>query len=305
MVAGVGCAQDVWENEIKVIKQQCLTGEVPLKGGISICSFDNRGIGRSTCPELKEDYSIEKMAKDCLALMNHLNWPTAHLIGHSMGSMISTRVAILAPEKVDSLTLIATARRFADLWPRSLKSLGLFVSMLFSPLDAEGRALLDLKCHFTQEYLEEDMPLPEEKGRNGHGNEQKTLKRRESLKHEYMRKASIKHNHQPDHGFKGQMYACRCHFVSSAEIEKLRQTTFPFLMIHGTLDHIIPWQAGQRFFLMMKNRSKFMLLHGAHFLSRERVDEVVNAVLQQILHGSSTHKTTAVKVAVAPLPTNQ
>ena len=88
--------------------------------------------------------------------------------------------------------------------------------------------------------------------------------------------------------------------MSTAEIEKLRQTAFPFLMIHGTLDHIIPWQAGQRFFLMMKNRSKFMLLHGAHFLSRERVDEVVNAILQQILHGSAASKNP--KVTVTPSP---
>ncbi len=86
---------------------------------------------------------------------------------------------------------------------------------------------------------------------------------------------------------------CRCHFVTAEEIEELRKTTFPFLMIHGTQDYIIPWQAGQKFFLMLKNRSKFMLLHGAHFLSRERVDEVVNAILQQVSEGF--HKKEALK----------
>ena len=75
--------------------------------------------------------------------------------------------------------------------------------------------------------------------------------------------------------------------MSMREIEALRETSFPFVMIHGTEDYIIPWQAGQKFFLMLKNRSKFMLLHGAHFLSRERVDEVVNAILQQVFEGSN------------------
>ena len=75
--------------------------------------------------------------------------------------------------------------------------------------------------------------------------------------------------------------------MSMEEIDVLRQTDFPFLMIHGTQDYIIPWQAGQKFFLMLKNRSKFMLLHGAHFLSRERKDEVVTAILQQIFEGSN------------------
>ena len=276
------------------------------------------------------------MVGDVLALLGHLEWPSAHVIGHSMGSMIATRLAVVTPDMVDSLTLIATCRRFVDLWPRSFKSVSLFLNMFLSPLDAEGRALLDLKCHFTQDYLEEEVPAGEVRGGGelsshsvsvdvlGADDERTSapaLTRRESLKQEYMRKASIKHNHQPDHGFKGQMNAvsptrfgerlrlrlltgsplslfkrfvslhlfdfaqCRCHFVSREEIDTLRKTTFPFLMIHGTEDFIIPWQAGQKFFLMLKNRSKFMLLHGAHFLSRERAGEVVNAILQQIFEG--------------------
>ena len=173
------------------------------------------------------------MAEDCLALMKHLQWNSAHIVGHSMGSMISTRIALLAPERVDSLTLVATCRRFADLWPRSFRSIGLFFNMLFSPLDLEGRALLDLKCHFTQDYLDEELhvqgtdsngagelsqvrvdvlPTEEDSTRSEDGDAsfvQQPLTRRDSLKQEYMRKASIKHNHQPDHGFKGQMNAVR------------------------------------------------------------------------------------------------
>ena len=104
------------------------------------------------------------MVGDVLALLGHLEWSSAHVIGHSMGSMIATRLAVVTPDMVDSLTLIATCRRFVDLWPRSFKSVSLFLNMFLSPLDAEGRALLDLKCHFTQDYLEEEVPAGEVRG---------------------------------------------------------------------------------------------------------------------------------------------
>ena len=92
---------------------------------------------------------------------------------------------------------------------------------------------MDLKCHFTQDYLDEELhvqgtdsngagelsqvrvdvlPTEEDSTRSEDGDAsfvQQPLTRRDSLKQEYMRKASIKHNHQPDHGFKGQMNAVR------------------------------------------------------------------------------------------------
>ena len=56
LIAGIGCAQDVWENEVEFMRKNC-----KLKGGLSICTFDNRGIGRSTCPLDKSEYSIDKV----------------------------------------------------------------------------------------------------------------------------------------------------------------------------------------------------------------------------------------------------
>jgi len=48
------------------------------------------------------------MAKDALALIDHLKWQQCHVVGVSMGGMISLEFALLAPERVLSLTLLAT-----------------------------------------------------------------------------------------------------------------------------------------------------------------------------------------------------
>ncbi len=40
----------------------------------------------------------------------HLRWGPTHVVGHSLGGMVATRLAVLAPERVASLTLVcATA----------------------------------------------------------------------------------------------------------------------------------------------------------------------------------------------------
>ena len=49
--------------------------------------FDNRGIGESEIPE--GPYTIQEMAEDTLALIQHLGWSTVQLMGISMGGMIA------------------------------------------------------------------------------------------------------------------------------------------------------------------------------------------------------------------------
>ncbi|GER34298.1 RNA-binding KH domain-containing protein [Striga asiatica] len=73
--------------------------------GVEICAFDNRGMGRSSVPKKKSDYSTKIMAKDAIALMDHLGWGKAHVFGHSMGGMIACKFAAMVPERVSSLAL--------------------------------------------------------------------------------------------------------------------------------------------------------------------------------------------------------
>jgi pimeloyl-ACP methyl ester carboxylesterase len=70
--------------------------------------YDHRGTGQSDKPDAPP-YSIEGFAQDAIALLDHLGIARAHVYGHSMGGMISQRLAISHAERVGALVLGATA----------------------------------------------------------------------------------------------------------------------------------------------------------------------------------------------------
>jgi pimeloyl-ACP methyl ester carboxylesterase len=69
--------------------------------------FDNRGSGRSDTPNT--EYSIEQFANDSIALLDFLNIPKTHLLGHGMGGFIAQEIAIQYPERVLKLVLECSA----------------------------------------------------------------------------------------------------------------------------------------------------------------------------------------------------
>lgn len=70
-------------------------------------SYDNRGCNCSSSP-LTFNYTTFQMAKDALALIDHLQWSQCHVVGISMGGMIALELALLVPLRIISLTLLAT-----------------------------------------------------------------------------------------------------------------------------------------------------------------------------------------------------
>src|SRR5215813_11314943 len=74
--------------------------------GFSVLVPDLPGHGRSAGPALA---SIAEMADWTAALLNAAGASKAHLIGHSMGSLIALETAARHPDKVSALSLIGTA----------------------------------------------------------------------------------------------------------------------------------------------------------------------------------------------------
>ncbi|KAF4315783.1 hypothetical protein BBO99_00009138 [Phytophthora kernoviae] len=74
---------------------------------LKVLTLDNRGVGDTDAPWGK--YSTSGMAQDTLALLDVIGWKTAHFAGVSMGGMISQELALAAPERVQSLSLVVTS----------------------------------------------------------------------------------------------------------------------------------------------------------------------------------------------------
>jgi 3-oxoadipate enol-lactonase len=80
-----------------------------LDAGFRVLRFDNRGIGSSSKPE--GDYTSALLAADAKALVDSLNLTNFHLMGVSMGGMISEEYALAYGSDVKSLTLSCTYGR--------------------------------------------------------------------------------------------------------------------------------------------------------------------------------------------------
>jgi 3-oxoadipate enol-lactonase len=72
-------------------------------------SVDNRDVGESTM--MTTGYTPRDMAADVAGLMAALALPRAHVVGHSLGGAIAQELALAAPDRVRSLTLVGTWAR--------------------------------------------------------------------------------------------------------------------------------------------------------------------------------------------------
>jgi pimeloyl-ACP methyl ester carboxylesterase len=74
---------------------------MPSLSGHRVVRFDRRGFGRS--PVATEQF--QAMA-DLVAVLDHLDVDRAHLVGNSMGGETSLALAVTAPDRVASMTLL-------------------------------------------------------------------------------------------------------------------------------------------------------------------------------------------------------
>lgn len=101
LIQGVGVHGAGWTPQVRGLAPayRCLT-------------FDNRGIGGSQPRGVP--LTVEQMARDAVALMDAEGWESAHVVGHSLGGLIALRLALDAPRRVRSLSLLCTFANGAD-----------------------------------------------------------------------------------------------------------------------------------------------------------------------------------------------
>jgi len=111
-ISGLGADWTNWQLQLAEFEQHYLC-----------LAFDNRDSGLSdSSPD--HEYSIQDMARDVVELSYALGLDYAHVVGHSMGGAIAQEIAINFPERVTSLTLVATFSRLGALGLEILREVG-------------------------------------------------------------------------------------------------------------------------------------------------------------------------------------
>src|SRR5687767_4130587 len=92
---GIGCLINHWLPQIKYFSQNYQT-----------IVFDYRAHHNSELPTDRDQLSIDALARDLHALIEHLGLTTASVWGHSFGTQVLLRAYDIRPDYFDSLVFI-------------------------------------------------------------------------------------------------------------------------------------------------------------------------------------------------------
>ena len=243
-----------------------------VDAGFHVVRFDNRDVGKSTWlttePSFNiEDglvvasevsYNLEDMASDAVGLLDYLDIDKAHIIGASMGGMITQVIGLDYPERVLSLTPIMSS-----------PGTGLEDSSLQGPTADMMDAIIEsMKLNMMGEY--EDALVVNYRVLSG--------SRFPFNEDEFRQQAKevIAHglNPFPGHGAAvGQ---------SPHRGSRLSEINIPTLVIHGTEDAILPYDHGQALANGIKD-AEFMTLDGVgHEIPSEMNEEITTKIIQHL-----------------------
>jgi pimeloyl-ACP methyl ester carboxylesterase len=101
LIGGMTAAMDWWDSEL--CRRLAAEGRLVVR-------YDHRDTGRSaTSPVGSPAYSVRDLTEDPLRILDALGIGRAHLVGVSAGGGIAQELAALHPDRVLTLTLIATS----------------------------------------------------------------------------------------------------------------------------------------------------------------------------------------------------
>ena len=208
--------------------------------GFRVLVLDNRGSGKS---EAREDFNLEDMVADIVAIWDHLGIAHSHVLGISMGGMIAQWLAGKFPGRVDRLVLVSTAPNRAYIRDHG--------SYAWS---ADEKAVeAKLATYFSSGFLIANKPLVTAMARQ-------------------MAKAAREGSFIGDSA--RQMRAMEGFDAKSL----LGAITAPVLLIHGKEDVIVPPVAVDALASELRDSRRFLFEGAGHLLLAERPKELYEQV---------------------------
>ncbi|KDQ10386.1 hypothetical protein BOTBODRAFT_36284 [Botryobasidium botryosum FD-172 SS1] len=230
----------------------------------SVLVFDNRGVGNSDAPW--GPYTTSAMAEDAIALLDFMGWTEVrgvHIVGISLGGMISMEIASRIPERIASLTLTVTT---AGGSPAPAKGLS---GLLRAPFmkDPEEKIALVMTLLYPDAWL--DAPSADQPGKTN----------REVQVAGYRVRVRITRP-QPLMGALSQMWAAVTHRVSAARLKKIESGIPKVLIITGDADDLVAPSNSEYLARVMRGAEYIKWEGTGHAINGQWPDRF-NAILEQ------------------------
>ena len=201
-------------------------------------------------------YDLSDMAKDAVSLMDSLNIEKAHIVGASMGGMITQIIALDYPERVKSITPIMTTP-------------GIQNESLSGPSQELLKAMqksfvMNLKGRFEDGVVEIYKQL--------------TGSRFPFDEQDFRNKLApiVEHGNNP-FALHGAAIG-----ASPDRTSRLNEINVPTLVIHGTEDAILPLDHGIALADGIINSTKMIMDGVGHEIPEQLYSEIVNAIVENI-----------------------
>jgi pimeloyl-ACP methyl ester carboxylesterase len=227
LVMGLGGQLIHWPDE--VVAALC-------QQGYRVIRYDNRDVGLSTWNtppananltyevlryklglQVSAPYSLTDMADDALGLMDALHVQQFHVLGASMGGMIAQHLADIAPQRIESLTLIMTSSGAQGLPMPSPALMQLLAERGAPDRAAALEQQADLLAALGSPDIKDDRALLLQQAA-----------------------ASYDRAFNPE-GVKRQILAI---LAEPSRVELLNRLRLPVLVVHGTADPLLPVMHG-------------------------------------------------------------
>lgn len=259
MIGGYTMPKESWAPVIDIWLDKW--NAKPQKKKLTLLTFDNRGVGGSDAPFTR--YTTSQMAQDTLGLMDYVGWQSAHVVGYSMGGMIAIELATFAPERVRSLSLLATTR---GSYTPNLRMWKPFLGSLFG---GSMHCLMELlyPCAIL------DKPVD---GRDG-----PTIQ--DVLTNYHATRRSV-NKLSPLYALIAQGMACLTHWVSNERLKAVAKSKFPILIIGSKHDIMIPLENFVTLIEHLKGEHVHTLFFktGGHGVLFQFADEIADALQKTI-----------------------
>jgi pimeloyl-ACP methyl ester carboxylesterase len=257
LIMGSSASMDWWEDEF------C---ERLAAGSRFVIRYDHRDTGQSVsyAPGAPA-YTLRDLVADAVGLLDTFGIASAHVVGMSMGGAISQLMALDHPDRVASLTLIATSPARPGPDDPDLPAMSDETGAEFAVAEpdwSDRAAVTDYLVHLARVSAGRSRPFDEAAFRDV---ADRAFDRTINI-------ASSMTNHNAIDG--GDRWR-----------ERLGGLSVPTLVIHGTEDPVLPYGNGVALAHDIPGATLLPLEHTGHELPRAVWDVVVPAILEHTAPG--------------------